>query len=94
MAVRTTVIGLSISLPVITTIFVSLRIYTRIRIKRMKLDIDDHLAVAALASFLPSVLFPCFQPDRPPLTLALEFAPKVFCYILSTCALIGKYSFA
>lgn len=48
MAMRTTVIGLSISMPLIATLFVGLRIYTRRRIKRMKLDPDDYLAVAAL----------------------------------------------
>jgi len=48
MAVRTTVIGLSISMPLLASLFVGLRIYTRIRLKRMKLDPDDYLAVAAL----------------------------------------------
>lgn len=54
MAMRTTVIGLSISMPLIATLFVCLRIYTRRRIKRMKLDPDDYLAVAALVRPLNS----------------------------------------
>ncbi|KAK1833041.1 hypothetical protein QBC39DRAFT_403436 [Podospora conica] len=48
MAVRTTVIGLAISMPLITTLFIAMRIYTRRRIKRMKLDPDDYLAIASL----------------------------------------------
>jgi hypothetical protein len=35
MAVQTTIIGLSVSMPLIATLFVGLRIYTR---RRMKLD--------------------------------------------------------
>lgn len=55
MAMRTTVIGLSISMPLIASLFVGLRIYTRRHIKRMKLDPDDYLAVASLVSPLLSL---------------------------------------
>lgn len=46
MAVRTTVIGLCVSMPQIAALFVGLRIYTRRRIKRTKLDPDDYQTFA------------------------------------------------
>ncbi|KAK0714074.1 hypothetical protein B0T26DRAFT_754116 [Lasiosphaeria miniovina] len=45
---QTTVIGLSISMPLIATLVVGLRVYTRVSLKRLRLQADDYLIMGSL----------------------------------------------
>ncbi|KAK3324963.1 hypothetical protein B0H66DRAFT_615290 [Apodospora peruviana] len=45
---KRTAVALSISMPLIATLAVILRVYTRLRIKKRPLQTDDYLAIAAL----------------------------------------------